>query len=247
MISSIYLIDELKKIASSINITNPEAHRFFFGEGLGGRMITNPREFLEEVVNRANTTQNTNKFTVEATVKELNDMQSGLGNRLNSKKPTAVYSGKEPIRKVQEKIFQAPLQKRREMGFPVSPAGERRARKINRFIGLPTPAEGSRMFKTHEMSHLESFKKNPKARVFSTKEGDKGLRRLGSLIKEEGRAYKDELLKTPMLRKRTRALRSLSIPKDLVGSVRHGSGGIRSEISKGTIGRLAKQILRKGK
>lgn len=218
---------------------------------MGGLMAPKPRGIIERVVAAENAKAGRPVYNVEATLKGLNAMQPGLGDAMGKNKPLALYMGEGPIQKAKDAIMDKQLLPMRQSGMPTGRV-KKLIKNTNRFIGDLTPAETSRGIKTHEMSHLGRVKKhkgNPRSPFLESSKRKGGLRTVGEIVKEEGRAYRDQAFKTPGLRRRSRALLALNAPIGVLQSTRFSStgGSIKKEISKGTLGRIAKKIMRRGK
>ena len=244
------VITYLEKIATSIKITNPTLHNTLIGRDLGGRMVTNPKRDIENYIKNLNKGVGRQMYAVEPTLKQYEKIQPGLGKAYSKSDPLVLYAGEDFFRKKSKAKLDRMYAPYEMAGVPDKSikAMKKFQQKTDYMMGLPTPKESSKMYKTHEESHLSRFgenPKNPRSPFLPISKRKGGVRTLKNIAKEEFKAYKDQALKTPNLRKRTRALELMTIPVSVLKSTRVNTGGIRKEISRGTLGRLAKKILRK--
>lgn len=175
----------------------------------------------------------------------LNQRNPGLGTALSSGKPLTIIPDEKLMGMQMDKQLKNQISQMTG-GRPVSKRQIEIGKKVNEFLGSPTPKEAFNIGRAHENEHLRSFKANPNRRIFNPEKG--GVRRMGSILAEEGRAY-TKGISAPNLRKRTRVGQVQMLPYNMFMSARQASkgGSIRKELMSGKAGDLARKILRKGK
>lgn len=174
----------------------------------------------------------------------LNQRNPGLGTRLAAGKPLTLVPS--------EKLMQAHMDKQLKASADLLLGGRatekqmKMFRKLNDLTGAPTGREAFNIGRAHENEHLRSFKANPNRRIFNPDKG--GVRRMGSILAEEGRAYAKGIT-APNIRKRVRLGQIGSLPIGMFMSARQASkgGSIRKELMSGKAGDLIRKIMRRGK